>query len=385
MKYLPLLFANLKRHKLRTVLTMCAIVVAFLLFGILAAVNKAFNAGVDLAGEERLILRNKVTLIQPLPIAYKGRIEAVDGVDAVAHATWFGGIYQDAKNFFPQIAVVPESFLDLHPEYVLDEDEMARWKETRTGAIAGAKLAEKYGWEVGDKIPIQGTAWRRAGSDPSWEFDLVGIYEGASKNADESQFFFRHDYLVEGTGGDMGIVGWYIIRVSEPERAATIAQTIDDGFANSSTETKTEPEKAFVQGFANQIGNTAAIIRAVVAAVFFTLLLVAGNTMALAVRERTNELGVLKALGFSGAGLLGLVLAESCLVAFLGGAVGLALAALMIPGIGQALSSFLPVFYFPPEAVVVGVGLILFLGLATGLIPAVQAMRLNTAEALRRA
>jgi putative ABC transport system permease protein len=385
MKYLPLIWSNLKRRKARTTLTVLSILVAFVLFGLLAAVNKAFNAGVDLAGEERLILRNKVTLIQPLPISYMGRIQAVDGVEAVTHATWFGGIYQDPKNFFPQIAVDPEGHLDLYPEILLPEDQLAAWKATRTGAIAGRDLAAKFGWSIGDRIPIQGTAWRRVGGNPTWEFDLVGIYEGASKDTDESQFFFRQDYLEEGMGGNLGIVGWYIIRIADPAQAPSLAETIDALFANSSSETKTEPEKAFVQGFANQVGNTAAIIRAVVTAVFFIILLVAGNTMALAVRERTNELGVLKALGFSGKGLLGLVLAESCLVALLGGGLGLLGAAVLIPGIASAVSSFLPVFYLPGEAVLLGLGLVVLLGILTGVIPAVQAMRLQVAEALRRA
>ena len=385
MKYFYLVWSNLKRRKVRTALTVSSIIVAFVLFGILAAVNKAFNAGVDLAGEERLILRNKVSIIQLLPISYQDRIRSTDGVEAVTHATWFGGIYQDPRNFFPQIAVEPEPYLDLYPELVLPEDQTATWKATRTGAIAGRDLAEKFGWSIGDKIPIQGTAWRRAGTDGAWEFDLVGIYEGTSQDTDLSQFFFRQDYLEEGVGGNLGRVGWYIIRVGDPSRAATIAEAIDTIFANSSAETKTATEQAFVQGFAAQVGNTAAIIRAVVAAVFFTILLVAGNTMALAVRERTNELGVLKALGFTGRGLLGLVLAESCLVAMLGGGLGLLVAAALIPGIGKALSSFLPVFYLPGEAVLVGLALVLLLGVLTGLIPALQAMRLQVAEALRRA
>jgi putative ABC transport system permease protein len=384
MKYLHLVWSNLRRRKARTVLTVLSILVAFILFGLLAATNKAFNAGVDLAGEERLVLRHKVSIIQLLPVSYQGRILAVDGVDQVTYATWFGGIYQDPKNFFPQIAVDPAGYLDLYPEMVLPPEQLEEWEKTRTGAIAGRDLANRFGWKIGDRIPIQGTAWRRADGTALWEFDLVGIYDGANQDTDLSQLFFRQDYLVEGTGGNLGLVGWYIIRIKDPDRAASIAEAIDAKFANSSAETKTATEKAFVQSFAQQVGNTAAMIRAVVAAVFFTILLIAGNTMAQSVRERTNELAVLKALGFSGPKLLGLVLAESCLVALLGGALGLVGAALLIPGIGKAMSSFLPVFYLPAQDVFVALILIFALGLATGLIPALQAMRLQVADAMRR-
>ncbi|MCB1032282.1 MAG: ABC transporter permease [Acidobacteria bacterium] len=384
MKYLPLVWRSLLRHKVRTFLVVMSIVVAFVLFGLLAAINKAFNAGIDLAGEERLVMRHKVSIIQPLPISYMARIRSTPGVDAVAQASWFGGIYQDPKNFFPRIAVDPETHLDLYPELRLPEDEKQAWFATRTGAVAGRDLADRFGWKIGDRIPIQGDIYRRPDGS-AWEFDLVGIYDGATQDADLSQFFFRYDYLDEGMGGNLGLVGWYVIRVADPDRAPSIAEALDATFANSSAETKTATEAAFVKGFADQIGNTAAIIRAVLAAVFFTILLVVGNTMAQAVRERTNELGVLKALGFSDGKVLSLVLGESCFLAFLGGVVGLGLSALLVPALAKGLAKYLPVFYLPARDLLLGVFFVLALGLITGLLPALQARRLRVADALRRA
>lgn len=385
MKYLPLIWANLRRHKVRTVLTVLGILVAFVLFGLLAAINKGFNAGVDLAGNDRLVLQHKVSIIQPLPISYQDRIARVPGVSLVTHANWFGGIYQDTKNFFPKIAVDPEPFLEMYPEYLLPADQKATWLAERTGAIAGKALAERFEWKVGDTIPVQGDIYRRADGSALWEFKLVGIYGAGTKDADLSQFFFRYDYLEEGTGGNLGRVGWYYIRISDPDRAPQIAETIDSLFANSPAETKTSTEKAFVQAFAQQVGNTTAIVRGVVAAVFFTLLLVVGNTMAQSVRERINELAVLKALGFRDGMVLVLVLAEAVLLSALGGGLGLGLAALLTIPLGETLGNFLPVFYLPLSDVIIGLGLMVGLGLVTGLPPALQAMRLQVADALRRA
>ncbi|MDY7092321.1 MAG: FtsX-like permease family protein [Acidobacteriota bacterium] len=384
MKLLHLILANLRHHKVRTVLTVLGILVAFLLYGLLSAIDKGFNAGVDLAGNDRLVLQHRVSLIQPLPYSYGPRMEQVDGVVFATHASWFGGVYQEPKNFFPKIAVDPEPFLRMYPEYVLPEEQKKAWFATRTGAIAGKDLAERFGWEVGDTIPVQGDIWMRADGSRLWEFDLVGIYEGASQDADQSQFFFQYDYLVEGTGGQLGQVGWYWIRIDEPDLAPQIAENIDALFANSPAETKTTTEKAFGQAFAQQVGNTTAIVRGVVAAVFFTLLLVVGNTMAQSVRERTNELAVLKALGFRDGTVMRLVIAEACALAMLGGLLGLGFAAVLTVPLGKALSGFLPVFYIPMEAQLVGLGLMLLLGLITGVPPAIQAMRLQVSQALRR-
>jgi putative ABC transport system permease protein len=384
LKYLRLIVSNLKRKKLRTLLTGLCIAVAFILFGFLAAVRVAFNQGVDVAGQDRLVVRHKVSIIQFLPEAYGDRMRRIEGVDQVMHQTWFGGIYQKPSNFFAQMPVEPELFLDMFPEYILDDDEREAFLNTRTGAIVGRVTADRFGWEVGDRIPIQATIWTKQDGSSTWEFDLVGIYEGAEKGTDTSQFFFNYDYFDESRGFAQGQVGWYTVRIGDPERAAEVASAIDREFANSPAETKAEPEGAFFQGFASQVGNIAKIITAILTAVFFTILLVAGNTMAQTVRERINELAVLKAVGFTDRGVLALVLGESCLLAGLGGFAGLGIAWLLITVNGDPTGGAFPVFYFPVEDVALGIGLVLAVGIAAGILPSIQAQRLRIADALRR-
>jgi putative ABC transport system permease protein len=378
-----LVLSNFKRHKVRTALTLMSILVAFLLFGYLAAINKAFEMGIDMAGKDRLVVRHKVSLIRMLPVSYEARMEGIDGVDDATHATWFGGIYQDPKNFFGQFPVKPDEFMAMYPEFVLPEDQMKAWKSTRTGAVVGRKIADRFGFKVGDKVPIQATIWRPKSGGETWTFDVVGIYEGATRETDTTLFLFRHDFFDENRIGGEGLAGWYYIRVEDPSRAAEIATKVDELFANSPYETKTETEGAFVKGFAEQAGNIGAIITAILTAVFFTILLVVGNTIAQAVRERTRELGVLKAIGFSDAMVLGIVLLESCLIALVGGSAGLALAWKLI-GLGDPTGGALPVFFFPVDDLLLGIVFILLLGLAAGALPALQAMRLNAVDALRR-
>ena len=383
MKFFALLWSNLKRKRLRTTLTLLSIVVAFVLFGYLAAIRQAFSQGIDVAGLDRLVTRQKVSIIQLLPQSYKERMERIPGVSLAVHATWFGGIYQDARNYFAQMPVVPEQFLDMFPEYLLSDEERQAWLATRTGAIVGRVTAERFGWKVGDRIPLKSPIWFNKEGGQLWEFDIVGIYDGAEKGTDTSQFFFHHDYFDENRRDGEGLVGWYWIRVEDPARAAEIATAVDAEFANSPYETKTEPEGAFVQGFAKQIGNITAIMVAILTAVFFTILLVTGNTMAQSVRERVQELAVLKAIGFTDRGVMGLVLGESCLLAGLGGLIGLALAWWLV-SLGDPSGGSLPVFFLPVKDVVVGAVLVLLLGLVSGLVPAVQAQRLEIADALRR-
>ncbi len=384
MKYLFFVWKNLTRKKVRTLFTLLSILMAFVLFAYLGAIQQAFSMGVDLAGQDRLLLRHKVSLIQLLPISYLDRIESIEGVKEAAHFTWFGGIYQDPKNFFAQMPTDPERLLALYPEYLLPEDQKKAWLAERTGAIAGRYLVDRYGWKIGDRIPIQGTIWRPKTEGNTWEFTLVGIYEGAEKGTDTTQFFFRYDYFDEMRQFGQGLVGWYGIRITDPDRTAEIAKRIDGRFANSEYETKTESEKAFVQGFANQVGNIGAIITAVLAAVFFTILLVALNTMAQSVRERTSELAVLKTLGYPSGLVLVLVLAESVVLAAVGGGLGLGLGK-FLTGLGDPTGGFLPIFFLPARHAAIGVVLILLLGFLAGILPAVQAMRLKIVDALRRA
>lgn len=378
-----LVWSNLKRKKLRSGLTLLSIVVAFILFGFLSAIKQALTGGVTLAGANRLIVRHKVSIIQLLPQSYQARMLSLPGVSGAAHNTWFGGMYQDSKYFFMQSPVVPQDFLDIYPEILLPADQREAWLRTRTGAIVGRKTADRFHWKVGDRVPIRSTIWQNNTGSRVWEFDIVGIFDGKEKNTDTTPLFFRFDYFDEARSFEKGQVGWYAIRVQDPERAPEIAKRVDEEFQNSPAETKAEPENAFIQGWVNQIGNIALITAAILGAVFFTILLVAGNTMAQAVRERTGELGVLKALGFTNGQMLALVLLESCLLSIVGGAVGLGLAVLMTSG-GDPTGGMLPQFFFPRRDLLLGIGLSLGLGLITGIMPALQAMRLRVADALRR-
>ena len=379
MKYVHLVWRNLIRRKTRTTFAFLSVVIAFVLFGVLATIRVAFSYGVEVAGADRLIMIHKVSFINFLPVSYKERIEGVDGVAAATHATWFGGIYQDPSNFFSQMAVEPEEWLRMYPEFTLPDDQKKAWLADRTGAIAGRTVADRFGWKVGDRIPIQGTIFQSG----VWEFTIDGIFDGDREGVDTNQFFFHNQYLWEKAAFGDGLVGWYIIRVDDPRRSADVAQRVDALFANSPYETKTSTEKAFVQAFANQVGDIGAILTTILVAVFFTILLVTGNTMAQSIRERTSELAVLKTLGYRNGLILTLVLAESLVIAVAGGSVGLVLAWL-VSRQGDPTGGLLPAFFFPPKDMILGVALVFGLGVASGLLPAVRAMRLRIVDALRR-
>ncbi len=383
MKFLHLLWSNLRRKKLRTSLTILSIVVAFTLFGFLSAIKQALAGGISLAGANRLITRHRVSIIQMLPVSYKQRIERIPGVSGATHFTWFGGAYQDSKHFFPQMPVEPEKFLELHPEFLLPTEAREAWFRTRTGAIVGRKLANQFGWKTGDRVPIRSNIWPKKDGKFVWDFDIVGIYDGKEKGTDTTQMFFQYDYFDEARGGLQGSVGWYAVRVENPAKAAELALAVDREFENSPAETKTETEGAFVQGFVSQVGNITLITVSILGAVFFTILLVTANTMAQSVRERTGELGVLKAIGFASWQVLLLVLAESCFLAIVGGAIGLGLALLLTSG-GDPTGGLLPLFFFPTRDVLIGMTMSVLLGLFAGIQPAWQAMRLRVADALRR-
>jgi putative ABC transport system permease protein len=382
MKFAYLVWRNLLRRKTRTIFTVGAILVTFILYGVLAIIRTSFSMGVDVAGADRLMMVHKVSFIQPLPISYESRIAQTEGVEAVTHQTWFGGVYQDPKNFFAQMAVVPDKFIDIYPEYTVPPDQMKAWMANRQGVIIGPALVTRFGWKIGDRIPLQATIWRpRSGN--TWEFVVEGIY-AEKEGIDPGQMFLRYDYLDESRQGTprSGIVGWYVIRIADPDQASAIAAKLDDMFANSSFETKTAGEKAFIQGFANQIGNIGAIMTAVSAATLFVLLLVVANTMAQSIRERTNELAVLKTLGFPDGLVLGLVLAESLVLAFIGGSIGLLLAWMFAQG-GDP-TYMLPAFFLPARDIAIGLVLIALLGILAGLLPALQARRLRIVDALRK-
>ena len=381
MKYLPLVWRNLLRRKMRTIFTLASVFIAFVLYSFLMVVQNAFSMGVEVAGVDRLVLMHKVSLIQLLPISYADRIRSTEGVTHVGHSTWFGGTYRDKVNQFAVMAVDSQYF-QLYPEARISDDQVKAWLADRQGAIVGRTTAAKYGWNIGDKVPIQATIWQPKQGN-TWFFNIDGIYD-ADKGFDTSNFFFHYEYLDENRRGAYGLVGWYVLRVDDPARAADVAARLDAQFVNSSAETKTSTEKAFLQGFVNQVGNIKAIIISILAAVLFTLfLLVLANTMAQSVRERTSELAVLKTLGFSNGLVLTLVLVESILLALLGGGLGLTVTYFAVEG-GSFNNALLPVFIMRSRDIVIGVALCCALGVVAGAFPAITAMRLRITDALRR-
>jgi putative ABC transport system permease protein len=379
MKFLPMLLANLGRKKIRTLLTLGSFIVAFLLFGLLGAIRYGFRQGIDIAGADRLVVIGRTSIIQPLPLTYLARLKRVPGVEDVAQATWFGGVYQDPKNFFAQFVIVPDDWRRMYPEFVIDAAEWQAFLADRQGCVVGAKLARRFGWKIGDRVPLKAPGYLGAGS---WVFNVRAIYRGSREHDDENQFWLRHDYFFERAPAFWkGIVGWYMVRIDNPDAAADVAKAIDAEFGNSASETRTQTESAFAAAFVNQMGNVEFLIRAIGLLVFFTLLLVTGNTMAIAVRERTGELAVLKAIGYSDRFVLGLVLAESMLIAAIGGAIGLWLAY----GITrQDITQGIILLYLPTAAVVAGLAAALATGILAGLLPALGAMRLSVINALRR-
>ena len=382
MKFLPLLWSSLWRKKIRTIFTLLAVFVAFVLFGLLMTIRTAFSFGVDIAGLDRLVLIHKVSLIMPLPVSYLERLKATEGVAMVSHQTWFGGVYQDPANFFAQMVVEPEPFMAIYPEFKIPPDQVKAWLGDRQGAVVGIDLAKRFGWKIGDRIPIIGTIWQPKQGGQVWDFNIVGIYDG-DQGVDKTQLFFRYDYLNENRAQGEGLVGWYVVKIKDPSQAQQMAATFDSMFANSSAETKTTTEKGFVEGFAKQVGDIGSIMIAILVAVLFTMLLVAANTMAQSVRERTSEMGVLKTLGFSNAAIMTLVLSESVLIAVLGGGLGLAVSWMIVQQ-GDPTNGMLPIFILPTRDVIVGAAMVVALGIVAGMLPAVNAMQLKITDALRR-
>ncbi len=382
MKYSSLLFANLFRKKVRLMLTIGSFAAALFLFTFLAVVKSAFSRGVEVAGADRLVVINRTSIIQPLPIADRDKILTIPGIKAITHNNWFGGVYQDEKNFFPQFAIDIENQRVVFPEMVVPDDQWKTFLNDRQGAIAGARTAKRFGWKVGDRIPIKTTLF---GGPSAWEFNLDGIYHNNRPGGDESQFWLQYKYFDESMPADeKGLIGWYVIRLDNPEDAARVAGAVDAMFANSTYETKTETESAFAASWVKQFGNIEFLILTIGSVVFFTLLLVTGNTMAIAVRERTAELAVLKAVGFSDRAVLFMVLGESILIAAIGGCLGLLFAAAAVPVLANALNGLLPVLVVSPVTLLTGVAFALGVGALSGLIPAFGAMRLRVVDALRR-
>ena len=379
MKFLPLLLANLMRRKVRTTLAMGSFFVALFLLGLLLAVRGAFNQGLEVAQADRLVVTNKTSMIQPLPYASKEKVGRVAGIKTFTWANWFGGVYQDPKNFFVQFGIDTDNWRAVYDEFVVPEDQWRAFVADRQGAIAGRATAERFGWKIGDRIPIKG-----AGYPGDWEFNLRGIYTGRRPNDDLTQFWFQWTYLRENGPDYMrDLIGWYTVRLEKGASSAAVARDIDALFENSAFATRSQSESAFMQGFVTQFGNIQFLLLSIGGVVFFTLLLVTGNTMAMSVRERTGELAVLKTVGFTDGFVLGLVLVETLIVAAVGGTLGL-LAAKLVSLHGDPTGGMLPGFYIPSGGLFAGFGLALGVGLLAGLVPAWSAGRLKVVEALRR-
>jgi putative ABC transport system permease protein len=381
-KFNRFILANLFRKKIRLILTIGSFAVALFLFTFLAVVKSAFSRGTELAGADRLVVINRAGLINVIPLSYRDKILQIKGVKAVTHNNWFGGVYQDEKNFFPQFVIDPENQRQVMTEMRVPDDEWNNFVKDRQGAVVGAGLAKRFGWKVGDRIPIKNALY---GPTKTWEFVLDGIYHNDHPGGDESQFWLQWKYFDETIPSVIkSQVGWYVVKLDSPDDAVPVAAAIDKGFANSSTETKTETESAFAAGFAKQLGNIELLILTIGGVVFFTLLLVTGNTMAISVRERVGELAVLKAIGYPDRYILFFVLSEALVIALIGGLIGLGLAVLAIPVVGAALGGLLPPLLLSVSVLSLGLAFAVFVGVASGLLPGIGAMRLRVVDALRR-
>ncbi|MBC3766833.1 ABC transporter permease [Neptunicella marina] len=379
-----LIVKNLTRKKMRLVLTSFAIFIAFLIFGSVMALNNALNSGVEMSADNRLVVTNKINFTQPLPIAYVSKVKSVEGVKDVTYANWFGGYYQEPANQVITMAVDPDSYFDVYSELILEPGVKERWQKHRTGILVGERMAQAKNWKVGDRIPVSSNIFSQKSGGHTWEFDIDGIFKGQDKQTDTNYMVFHHKYFMEtqAWGGDY--VGWMIFTTTDSALNEQVAKVVDERFANSAAETETKTEKAFNKAFIEQIGNIGLIIFAVVFMAFFIILVVVGNTMVLAIRERTGEIAVLKTLGFSSKRIFNMVLAESCLLSFLGGVLGMLAATIIVKGASAELASFLPNLILGQSVWLQGLAYMLLFGLITGIIPAVSALRLNIITAFNR-
>jgi putative ABC transport system permease protein len=382
MKYFSLILASLFRSRTRTLLTLLSVVAAFLLFGMLDSVRVAFNSGSSVDGANRLIVASRLSITQSLPTRLLPQIEAVPGVRKVTYAMWFGGIYRDPKDFFPNFSVA-DNYFDVYTDFVVPPEQLKAFRENRTGAVVGESLAKKFGWKLGDTIPLQATIFPRNGSN-DWPLQVSAIFRAKDrKNAGaENQLMLHWKYFDESNDYIKSQVSWFTVQLADPAQASRVARAIDAISANSDHETKSQTESAFQQAFAKQFADVGLIVTAIMAAVFFTLLLLTGNTMAQAVRERIPELAVLKTIGFRDGTVLALVMAESVLLVVIGGLLGLAIAAVLMPGVSAASQGMIQLPMVPVQTWLVGLGLMLLIGIVVGLLPALRAKRLKIVDAL---
>jgi putative ABC transport system permease protein len=381
MKYGYIIAANLLRKKTRLWLTIGSFATALFLFAFLAIVRDIFNAGGASIVADRLIVTNRVSLLNPLPLSYDDRILRIPGVKYVTHLNWFAGVYQDERNTFPQFAVDTNNQRQVFSDYVIPDDQWNAFLTDRQGAIAGVQTAERFHWKIGDRIPIKSTLY----GGGTWEFNLVGLYHCKRPQDIANQFWFQWDYFEEKVPQfNKGQVGFYFLRIANPDDAVRVSSAIDAEFRNSPYETRTASESTFIANRVKQFANIQFLIRSIGTVVLFTLLLVTGNTMAISIRERTAELAVFKAVGFSDRLLLLLVLAESLVIALIGGALGLMLASLAMPVLARALGGMFPNLRISPHVVLYGLAAAVLVGIVSGLLPGLGAMHLRIVNGLRR-
>jgi putative ABC transport system permease protein len=377
-----LVLRNAFRHKLRTALTIVGIVVAIVAFGLLRTVVDAWYAGANASSSARLVTRNAVSLVFSLPLTYAQKIRQVPGVSGVSWANWFGGVYITERNFFPQFAIDPASYLDMYPEFVLSPAERKAFLTDRTGALVGRKLALQYGWKIGDTIPLRGTIF-----PGTWSFTLRGIYDGAEKSTDQSQMFIHWDYLNETIKrlyprrADQ--TGVFVVKIQDPAQAAEVSAAIDARFKNSLAETLTETEKAFQLGFIAMTEAILLVIQAVSFVVIVIIMAVMANTMAMTARERYGEYATMKTLGFSGAYVAGLIFAESVGIALMGGFLGIALTFPVAEVFANAVGTLFPVFIVSGETVLMQLVAALTVGVVASVIPAWRAAHVRIVDGLR--
>lgn len=382
MKVIKLIFKNALRHKLRTTLTIVGISIAVIAFGLLRTVVTIWDSSVDAAGADRLITRQAVSFIFPLPVAYKSKIESIPGVKNVCGAVWFGGTYKDKSNFFARMAA-DDNFFELYPEFMISQNEYEKYKKERNGCVVGKSIAEQYKFKVGDIIVLDGDIF-----PGRWEFVVSAIYQPRNKNTDATQMLFHFDYLNERIKQETPVradnVFWYIMKIDNPNNSAQISEQIDAQFRNSTAETKTETEKAFTQGFVSASGAIITAMNVMSYAIIGIIMLVLANTMVMAARERTREYAVFKTLGFSAYHLTGLILGESMLISCIGGGVGIGLLYPIVSGFEQAMpKGFFPFFFIEPITIVLAASSAILIGFLASVFPIQRALSTKIVDGFR--
>jgi len=377
-----LVINGLLRKKFRTILLILSILTAFLIFGVLGAFFKAWNAGTDTAAADRLVTVNKINFTVSMPYAYLNKIRAVDGVKNVTQASWFGGYFQDPRNIVQTFAVDPESYLQAYPELIFPDDQAQAFITRRDCLAAGIDIAKKNNWSVGDTIPLKSNIWQKSDGSDAWQFYICAIFDGEKPNVPANYAFFQYDYFNEDLAFGRDMIGWFIVSSGDPQKNDAVAKQIDELFANSRAETETSSEAAFNKAFLAQFGNISLILTLVIGAAFVTILAIVGTTMVMAVAERTKEIAVMKTLGFQTGRIFRLILAESLALSLFGGLIGLTLSALLVNILAGLMAGMLPGMVMTPSIIIFAISFMIILGLATGILPALKAMNIKIVDAL---